>query len=82
MVPDIVGGVGQEVRTSSKKGGSHSLRKVMRRQMCKQEKCKQASLAHIAMETTNTSDVTYSLAKQNTTCSVRITLNLYLASNL
>ena len=63
MVPDIVGGVGQEVRTSSKKGGSHSLRKVMRRQMCKQEKCKQASLAHIAMETTNTSDVTYSLAE-------------------
>ena len=70
MVPDIVGGVGQEVRTSSKKGGSHSLRKVMRRQMCKQEKCKQASLAHIAMRTTNTSDVTYSLAetKYNMPC--------------
>ena len=70
MVPDIVGGVGQEVRTSSKKGGSHSLRKVMRRQMCKQEKCKQASLAHIAMGTTNTSDVTYSLAetKYNMLC--------------
>ena len=42
----------------------------MRRQMCKQEKCKQASLAHIAMETTNTSDVTYSLAetKYNMPC--------------
>ena len=70
MVPDIVGGVCQEVRTSSKKGGSHSLRKLMRRQMCKQEKCKQASLAHIAMGTTNTSDVTYSLAetKYNMPC--------------
>ena len=42
----------------------------MRRQMCKQEKCKQASLAHIAMGTTNTSDVTYSLAetKYNMPC--------------